>query len=56
MLNRTAVPLASNISISTFYYLIKVNLKSYSMPFQEPLNLVLLPTNLEGQLTPLKSP
>jgi hypothetical protein len=33
MLNRTIVPLANSISVSIFYYLIKVDLKSYSMPF-----------------------
>jgi hypothetical protein len=56
MLNRTAIPLASNISVSTSYYPIKVDLKSYSMPFQEPPNPVLLPTDLKGRLTPLESP
>jgi hypothetical protein len=33
MLNRTMVSLANNISISMSYYLIKVDLKFYFMPF-----------------------
>jgi hypothetical protein len=48
--------LASNISVSTSCRPIKVDLKSYSVPFQEPLNPVLLSTDLEGRLTPLESP
>jgi hypothetical protein len=56
MLDRTMVPLVNNTSISTSYYPIKVDLKSYSMLFQESLNPAPLPTNLEGRLTPLESP
>jgi hypothetical protein len=55
MLNRTMVSLINNTSISMFYRLIEVDLKSYSGPFQEPLNLVLLSTDLEDRLTPLES-
>jgi hypothetical protein len=56
MLNRTMVPLVNNTSISTSCRLIKVDLKSYSVLFQESLNPVPLSTNLEGRLIPLKSP
>jgi hypothetical protein len=38
------------------YRLIKVDLKPSSVYFQEPPSLVLLPTDLEGPLTPLESP
>jgi len=43
------------MSISTSCRLIEVDLKSYSMSFQEPLNLMLLFIDLKGQLTPLES-
>jgi hypothetical protein len=56
MLDRTTVPLVDNTSVSTSYRLIKVDLKSYSVLFQESLNPVPLPTDLEGRLTPLESP
>jgi hypothetical protein len=56
MLDKTVVLLAYKTSVSMSYYPIKVDLKPSSVYFQEPLSLVLLPTNLEGPLTPLKSP
>jgi hypothetical protein len=56
MLDRTAVLLANNMSISISCRPNKVDLKSSSVQSQELLNLVLLPTYLEGRLTPLESP
>jgi hypothetical protein len=40
--------LVDNMSVSTFCHPIKVDLKSYSVLFQESPNLVPLPTDLEG--------
>jgi hypothetical protein len=56
MLDKTTVSLVDNTFISMSYRLIKVDLKSYSMLFQESLNPVPLPTDLEDRLTPLESP
>jgi hypothetical protein len=56
MLDRTTVLLADNMSVSMSYRPNEVDLKSSFVQSQELPNLVLLPTYLEGRLTPLKSP
>ena len=55
MLDRTVVLLAYKTFVNMSCRLIKVDLKPSFVYFREPLNPVLLSTNLKGQLTPLES-